>query len=46
MAVRKEDLLRMIENLDNADKKAAFDFIQFLSERSKQKPQTWKKSMT
>lgn len=42
MAVRKEDLYRMVESLSNEDKKTAFDFIQFLAERSNnKKPQSW-----
>ncbi len=42
VAVRKEDLYRMVESLSNEDKKAAFDFIEFLVERSKnKKPQSW-----
>lgn len=42
MAIRKEELYRMMESLSNEDKKAAFDFIEFLFERSKnKKPITW-----
>ncbi len=42
VAVHKEDLYRMVETLSNEDKKAAFDFIEFLVERSKnKKPQSW-----
>lgn len=41
MAIRKEDLYKMIDGLNNADKKAAFDFMQFLIERSKKKPVHW-----
>lgn len=43
MAIRKEDLHRMVESLNNEDKKAAFDFMEFLIERSRnQKPKYWK----
>lgn len=42
MAIRKEDLYRMVESLSNEDKKAAFDFLEFLIERSKKKkPKSW-----
>ena len=42
MAIRKEDLFKMVDSLNNEDKKAAFDFIQFLIERSKNnKPKIW-----
>jgi hypothetical protein len=42
VTVRKEDLYRMLDSLSNEDKKAAFDFIEFLVERSKsKKPQYW-----
>ncbi|MGD6968351.1 hypothetical protein ACQCVP_18125 [Rossellomorea vietnamensis] len=42
MAVRKEDLFRMVDSLSKEDKKAALDFIEFLVERSKnKKPQSW-----
>jgi len=43
MAIRKEDLLKLIDSLNSEDKKAAFDFIQFLIERSKNKPLAWQK---
>jgi hypothetical protein len=43
VSVRKEDLLKLIDSLDSEDKKAAFDFIHFLSERSKKKPLSWQK---
>lgn len=43
MAIRKEDLFRMVESLRNEDKKAAFDFMAFLIERSSNaKPESWK----
>lgn len=42
MAIRKDDLYRLVDNLDSEDKKAAFDFMQFLIERSKkEKPNSW-----
>ncbi|QQK77868.1 hypothetical protein HUG15_21330 [Salicibibacter cibarius] len=42
MAIRKEDLYRMVESLNSEDKKAAFDFMEFLIERSRnQKPKSW-----
>ncbi|SHG38215.1 hypothetical protein [Ornithinibacillus halophilus] len=44
MAICKEDLYRMVESLNDEDKKAAFDFMEFLIERSKkQKPKSWQK---
>ncbi|WP_106497236.1 hypothetical protein [Lentibacillus sp. Marseille-P4043] len=44
MAIRKEDLYRMVESLSNEDKKAAFDFMEFLIERSKnKKPESWQR---
>lgn len=43
MVIRKEDLYRMVESLNNEDKKVAFDFMEFLIERSRnQKPKSWK----
>ena len=42
MAIRKDDLYKLVDNLNSEDKKAAFDFMQFLVERSKRgKPQSW-----
>jgi hypothetical protein len=42
VAIRKDDLLKMVESLSNEDKKAAFDFMEFLIERSKKKkPKAW-----
>lgn len=42
MAIRKEDIVKMVDSLSNEDKKAAYDFIQFLIERSKSnKPKFW-----
>ncbi|WP_416150696.1 hypothetical protein ACM26V_06940 [Salipaludibacillus sp. HK11] len=44
MAIRKEDLYKMVESLSAEDKKAAFDFMEFLVERSKnKKPESWQK---
>ena len=34
MAIRKDDLYKLVDNLNSEDKKAAFDFMQFLVERS------------
>lgn len=42
MAIRKADLYRMVDALSSDDKKAAFDFMQFLIERPrKEKPKSW-----
>ncbi|EMA6342977.1 hypothetical protein ACH0R4_RS05965 [Bacillus cytotoxicus] len=41
MAIRKEELYRLIDRLDQQDKKAAFDFLEFLVQRSKKKPKAW-----
>ncbi|WP_243293177.1 hypothetical protein [Bacillus sp. FJAT-47783] len=41
MAIRKEDLYRLVDCLDQQDQKAAFDFLDFLIQRSKQKPKHW-----
>ncbi len=44
MAIRKEDLYKMVESLNDEDKKAAFDFMEFLVERSKsRKPKSWQR---
>lgn len=44
MAIYKEDLYKMVESLSNEDKKTAFDFMEFLIERSKnKKPESWQK---
>ncbi|EJQ97345.1 hypothetical protein II5_05984 [Bacillus cereus MSX-A1] len=43
MAVRKEGLYRLIDCLGHQDEKAAFDFLEFLVQRSKKKPKDWKK---
>ncbi|MBU9714099.1 hypothetical protein [Evansella tamaricis] len=44
MAIRKEDLYKMVESLNEEVKKAAFDFMEFLIERSKnKKPESWQK---
>jgi hypothetical protein len=44
MSIRKEDLFKMVEALSDEDRKAAFDFMAFLRERSKnKKPDSWQK---
>ena len=44
MAIRKEELYRMVDSLSNEDKKAAFDFIEFLIEHFRnKKPKSWQK---
>ncbi len=44
MAVRKEELYRLIDCLGHQDEKAAFDFLEFLVQRSKKKPNDWEKN--
>ncbi|WP_286883349.1 hypothetical protein [Aneurinibacillus sp. UBA3580] len=41
MAIEKELLHEMIEKLSDADKKTAFDFLQYLLERAKKKTTSW-----
>ncbi|HDX9577017.1 TPA: hypothetical protein ROX88_000488 [Bacillus pseudomycoides] len=41
MAIRKEELYRLIDCLDQQDEKAAFDFLEFLIQRSKKKNKVW-----
>lgn len=41
MAIRKEELYRLVDRLDQKDQKAAFDFLEFLVQRSKKKPKDW-----
>lgn len=43
MAIRKEELYRLVDRLDRQDEKAAFDFLEFLVQRSKKKPEGWEK---
>ena len=43
MAIRKEELYRLIDRLDQQDQKAAFDFLEFLVQRSKRKSKDWEK---
>lgn len=43
MAIRKEELYRLVDRLDKQDQKAAFDFLDFLVERSRKKPDAWEK---
>lgn len=43
MAIRKEDLYKMVDSLKREDQKVAYDFLQFLIERSKKKPISWQK---
>jgi hypothetical protein len=41
MAINKEELYRLVDRLDKQDQKAAFDFLEFLVQRSKKKPKNW-----
>lgn len=41
MGVRKDDLHRLIERLQEPDQKTAFDFLQYLIERSERKLRSW-----
>lgn len=41
MTIRKEDLYLLVDHLDQQDEKAAFDFLEFLVQRSKRKPENW-----
>ncbi|PHD59070.1 hypothetical protein COF61_22420 [Bacillus toyonensis] len=41
MAIRKEELYRLVDHLDQQDEKAAFDFLEFLVQRSKIKSENW-----
>lgn len=41
MVVRKDDLYSLIERLQEPDQKTAFDFLQYLIERSERKPLSW-----
>ncbi|MFE8095191.1 hypothetical protein [Bacillus toyonensis] len=41
MAICKEELCRLVDHLDQQDEKAAFDFLEFLVQRSKRKPKDW-----
>lgn len=43
MAIHKDELYRLIDRLDRQDEKAAFDFLEFLVQRSKKKPESWEK---
>ncbi|MGQ0515744.1 hypothetical protein ACT453_29930 [Bacillus sp. D-CC] len=43
MAIRKDELYQLIDRLDRQDEKAAFDFLEFLVQRSKKKPNDWGK---
>ncbi|WP_416827730.1 hypothetical protein [Ectobacillus polymachus] len=43
MAIRKEELYQLIDCLDQQDEKAAFDFLEFLVQRSKKKMKDWEK---
>ena len=43
MAIRREELYRLIDRLDHEDEKAAFDFLEFLVQHSKKEPQAWEK---
>lgn len=41
MVVRKDDLHHLIDQLQEPDQKTAFDFLQYLVERSEGKPLSW-----
>jgi hypothetical protein len=41
MAVKKEDLYNLVERLQETDQKTAFDFLQYLIDRSEKKPKSW-----
>lgn len=41
MVVRKEDIHNLVERLREYDQKTAFDFLQYLIERSGRKPNGW-----
>jgi len=43
MEVRKDDIHNLVERLPEHDQKTAFDFLQYLTERSKVKPTGWRK---
>lgn len=43
MAVQKEELHNLIERLEAPDQKTAFDFLQYLINRSENKPKSWEK---
>ncbi|MGM7634992.1 hypothetical protein [Bacillus sp. Hm123] len=43
MAISKEELYRLIDRLDQQDEKAAFDFLEFLVQRSKKQMTGWEK---
>lgn len=41
MALRKEDLHKLIDELSETDQKTAFDFLKFLINRSEKNPDFW-----
>lgn len=41
MEVRKDDIHNLVERLPEHDQKTAFDFLQYLIDRSKGKPAGW-----
>lgn len=43
MAIRKAELYRLVDRLNQQGEKAAFDFLEFLIERSIKTPKDWKK---
>ncbi|MEW5952871.1 MAG: hypothetical protein AB1815_03820 [Bacillota bacterium] len=43
MVVRKEDIHNLVDRLHEHDQKTAFDFLQYLIERSDKKPAGWAK---
>lgn len=43
MTIQKDELYQLIDRLDRQDEKVAFDFFEFLVQRSKKKPNDWGK---
>ncbi len=41
MVVRKDDIHNLVERLQEHDQKTAFDFLQYLIDRSQEKPAGW-----
>ncbi|MBG9794831.1 XRE family transcriptional regulator [Paenibacillus dendritiformis] len=42
MTIRKEDLYNLVDRLQEQDQNTAFDFLQFLIDRSEKKGLEWK----
>lgn len=43
MSINQKDLYQMIDHLRNEEKKTVYDFMRFLNQRSKNKPEYWTK---